>query len=311
MKNVIILFILTLVINKALCQSVTIQPNDFNSSLNTSKIGINTIKIEGKTFTDHLNFFYTNGSANIKLIGNPNFQDFSAQSNNTIDFLHGNISRWSIGDFFSEDFSNENNSFRIRDLNNPQSQTPFEIVKGSNKVMLNSLKIGSLFSEVNDGRVLKISTEGNVVASSNEFVNISPLDLTTIGTGSFTKEFAGSFGPNATSQILYAPLHLPQGSKLQSLTVTYKDNSLNSSLSVAVVSRSVNNITTSITSVNSTNVNSSLNLTMTPSVYFDTIINNVTHLYYLEIRPRNHTNSGSGNWDNALVKFVKAVVEYR
>lgn len=87
MKNVIILFFLTMVINKALCQSITIQPNDFNSSLNSNKIGLNTIKIEGKKFTDNFNFIDTNGSANLKLLGNPNFLDpSSGSSNNTIDF---------------------------------------------------------------------------------------------------------------------------------------------------------------------------------------------------------------------------------
>lgn len=311
MKYIIILFLLTMVLNKSLCQSITIQPKDFNSSLNSNKIGLNTIKIEGKKFTDNFNFIYTNGSANLKLIGNPNFLDPSqGSSNNTIDFLHGNDSRWSVGDFFSGNFLHETDGFRIRDLNNPQTQTPFEIVKGSNKVILNNLKIGSLISDVNDGRVLKISTEGNVVASSNEFVNMGPLDLTIVETGSFTKEFAGSFGPNGTSQVLYAPLHLPQGSTIAKLTVTYKDNSLNSGLSVAVVS--FNGTSTAFkTEVGSTNVNSLSNVTMTPSVYFVTPINNTTHLYYLEIRPRNHANSATGNWDNALVKFVKAVVEYR
>ncbi len=184
-------------------------------------------------------------------------QDVFSQgfSNNTIDFFHGSNSRWSVGDFFSGDFSTETDGFRIVDLNNPQTQTPFEIVKGSNKVILNNLKIGSLISDVNEGRVLKISTEGNVVTAPNEFVNMDPLDLIVIGTGSFTKEFAGSFGPNATSQILNASLHLPQGSTIAKLTVTYKDNSLNSGLSVAVVSFNGTS-TASITEVGSTNVNS-------------------------------------------------------
>ncbi len=311
-KSILLISIAFLVSISSFCQSITIVPNDFNSSLNSSKVGLNMVKVEGKSFTDNSNLSFTHGSASLRLIGNPNNSDFFsfANSNNTIEFLHGNISRWSVGDYYRGDPSNGINSFRIRDNSNPQPFIPLEIEKGTNTVSLGNLIIKGLASSSYDGRLLKISTEGNIIASSSQFLNLGALDLEVLGSGTITKDFAGSFGPTATSQAIYAPIHLPEDSKFVRFTVTYLDNSSSSSLMVSLISLNGNTPTT-IASATSTNITSSSNGTMNPSIYSGSlVVDNQNRQYYFEIKPRNQANTASGNWDTTLLKFVKIVLEY-
>ncbi|OYU64533.1 MAG: hypothetical protein CFE22_18250 [Cytophagaceae bacterium BCCC1] len=312
-KNILLISISFLVSTWSFSQSITIVPNDFNSSLNSTKVGTNIFKIEGKSFTDDLNLRFSHGSSSLKLIGNPNNDDFFnfAYSNNTIEFSHGNLSRWSIGDYYQSDFPNSINSFMIRDNSNPRTFIPLEIEKGTNTVSLGNLIIKGLASSANDGRFLKISTEGNIIVTPNQLLNLGALDLEVIGTGTLTKDFAGSFGPNATSQTIYAPIHLPEGSKFVRFTVTYLDNSPSSSLMVSLIS--LNGITpNAIASATSSNITSSSNATMTPSVYSGSlVVDNPNRQYYFEIKPRNQANTASGNWDTTLLKLVKIILEYQ
>lgn len=316
MKNsILFIYMFFLASNWSYSQSITIAPNDFNSSLNTSKVGINIVKIEGKSFTDNTNFSFTHGSTSLRMIGNPNTGDFYGESSyNTIDFLHGNVSRWSVGDNYNNNnfiFPTFTNSFRIMDNNISQSFIPFEIEKGTNTVSLGNLIIKGLASSSNDGKILRISTDGKVVVSSSQFLNLGALDLEVVGSGSITKAFAGSFGPTATSQSIYAPIHLPENSKFVRFTVTYLDDSPTSSLMVSLVSLNGNTPTT-IASATSSNINSSSNGTMTPSIYSGSLVlDNQNRQYYFEIKPRNQANTAAGNWDSTLLKLVKIVLEYQ
>ncbi|MCF8324999.1 MAG: hypothetical protein K9I84_08575 [Leadbetterella sp.] len=312
-KNILLISISFLVSTWSFSQSITIVPNDINSSLNSTKVGANIVKIEGKLLTDNLNLNYKHGSASLRLIGNPNNSDFLsfANSNNTIDFLHGNVSRWSIGDYFNADFSGGSNNFRIRDYGNPQTFIPFEIEKGTNTVSLGNLIIKGMASYTNDGRSLKISTEGKIIASPNQFLNLGALDLVVLGSGTLSKDLGGSFGPTATSQAIYAPIHIPEDSEFVRFTVTYLDNSPLSSLMVSLISLN-GNTPNAIASTTSSNITSSSNGTMTPSVYSGSlVVDNQNRQYYFEIKPRNQANTASGNWDTTLLKLVKIVLEYQ
>jgi hypothetical protein len=312
-KNILLISISFLASTSSFSQSITIVPNDFNSSLNSTKVGTNIVKIEGKSFTDDLNLRFSHGSSSLKLIGNPNNDDFFnfANSNNTIEFSHGNLSRWSIGDYYQSDFPNSINSFMIRDNSNPRTFIPLEIEKGTNTVSLGNLIIKGFASSSNDGRSLKISTEGKIIASPNQFLNLGALDLVVLGSGTLTKDLGGSFGPTATSQAIYAPIHIPQGSEFVRFTVTYLDNSPSSSLMVSLISLN-GNTPNAIASATSTNITSSSNGTMTPSVYSGSlIVDNQNRQYYFEIKPRNQANTASGNWDTTLLKLVKIGLEYQ
>jgi hypothetical protein len=51
---------------------------------------------------------------------------------------------------------------------------------------------------------------------------------------------------------------------------------------------------------------------MNPSIYSGSLeVDNENKQYYFEIKPRNHANTAAGNWDAALLKFVKIVLEYK
>ena len=72
----------------SIAQSVEINPTNptgfissvggLNSSIeNLSKIGTSRLRIEGLLKNENENLFYTHGSANIELVGNPNGNDFN------------------------------------------------------------------------------------------------------------------------------------------------------------------------------------------------------------------------------------------
>jgi hypothetical protein len=318
MKNSIFLVSVFLFLNSlAYCQSITIAPNDLNSSLNTAKVGTNIVKIEGKSFTDFVNSKYTAGSASLKLIGDPNGSPSLAKSStNIIEFLHETVSRWSIGDNYSDNsnfiFPTFINSFMIRDNGTSANYIPLEIGKGTNTVTLSNLLIRGMTSSTNDGKALRISTGGNVVAAPDQFLNLGALDLITLGSGTITKDFSGSFVPATTTQAIYAPIHLLDGSKFVRFTVTYLDDSPTSSLMVSLISLTGSTLAT-IASTTSTNVNSSSNGSMSPSTYTGSLeIDNENKQYYFEIKPRSQTNiNTAGNWDSAFLKLVKIVLEYK
>ena len=234
-------------------------------------------------------------------------------SDNQIEFLHGNKLRWSIGDYYYVDFLDSYTSsfFGIKYNGTNSTIIPFSINEGSNIVNVGNLQISSFSGEQNNGRNLKISTEGNVIAAPNQFLSFGAMDITTLGTGTVTREFAGSFGPNATAQVIYVPIHLPDGSKFVGFTVTYLDTSPNASLQVSLHSRTVTASTT-IATVTSTNINSSSVGTMNPTVLSGTLtLDNQARQYYFEIKPRNQANTAAGNWDASLLKIVKIVLEYQ
>lgn len=292
-------------------QSITLTPNGGSTQISSSKIGSNNVKIEGRSYSDVLYNTSVNGHASISLIGNPSNNIFNDNSSLSLNFFHGSTKRFSILDDFSSPISGDQiNSFKIEDIiSNSITHTPLEIVKGSNTVTLNNLAIKSMSSTYDEGKFLKIGANGNIISSPNQFEIIGALDLTTFS-GSFTKNLLGSYGPDAIDQTIYAPVHLPHGSVITKITITYKDNSLTNGLSVSfrIHSGTTENI---IATAASKNIKTPANATMQPNSYSNLVVDNTIYQYYLVISPCNQANTNTGVWDGQNIKFVKAVIEYQ
>ncbi len=309
MRFLIIAFLLFHSLVRA--QSIVLTPNrGIFPQLTSTKVGSNNMKIEGTPVTDILNYQYANGDASISLIGGPNYSTFiTASANLSLNFFHGTTKRFSILDDYYYNFDTETSSLKIQDrINNSTTYTPFEIVKGSNTVTLNNLAIKSMSSSNDEGRFLKIGSNGNVESSPNQFEILGALDLTTLS-GSFTKNLLGSYGSDGSSQVIHAPVHLPNGSKIKKIVITYKDFSSTDGLAFSL-RRHNGSSESNIAMVASTNITLATNTTMQPNTYSNSIIDNTIFQYYLVISPCNQANTNTGAWDNQNIKFVKATIEY-